>query len=285
LPGLLPDLTDDAALEVTSIHSILGRLPAGQPLITRPPFCAPHHSATPASLVGGGSGIPMPGTISLAHHGVLFIDEATEFDRRALDSLRQPLESGLVTITRAGGAATYPSRFQLVLAANPCPCAKGGRSVDAAGCSCTSVQLRAYRARLSGPLLDRIDVRARLAPISRAILTAGAAGEPTEVVRERVALARDRAARRLRDTPWRTNAAVPGPVLRMYWKPPADALVTLKRDVDRNTTSTRGIDKVLKVAWTIADLAGRDQPSLADVNAARALRTGVDAGLEMATSA
>ena len=197
LPGLLPDLADDEALEVTSIHSLLGRLPVGRPLLTRPPFCAPHHSATVAALVGGGSGIPAPGTISLAHQGVLFIDEATEFDRRALDALRQPLESGVVTHHRAGGAATYPSRFQLVLAANPCPCARGGRSTDASACRCTLAQLPAYRNRLSGPLLDRIDLRARLAPISRAILDVRRSGEPTAAVRERVMAARDRAAWRL----------------------------------------------------------------------------------------
>jgi magnesium chelatase family protein len=276
LPGLLPDLADDEALEVTSIHSLLGRLPSGRPLVTRPPFCAPHHSATVASLVGGGSGIPVPGTISLAHHGVLFIDEATEFDRRALDALRQPIESGMVTINRAGGVATYPSRFQLVLAANPCPCAKGGRSTNASNCLCTSVQLRAYRTRMSGPLLDRIDLRARLAPISRAILSAGASGEPSEIVRERVQAARDRTLWRLRGTPWTTNAQVPGPVLRSRWQPPAAALSTLKLDVDRSVLSTRGIDRVLKVAWTLADLAGRDVPELEDVDAARALRYGAE---------
>jgi magnesium chelatase family protein len=274
LPGLLPDLIDDEALEVTSIHSLLGRLPAGRPLVTRPPFCAPHHSATPASLVGGGSGVPSPGTISLAHHGVLFIDEATEFDRRALDALRQPLESGVVTITRAGGAATYPSRFQLVMAANPCPCAKGGYSTDAASCRCTSVQMRAYQNRLSGPLLDRIDLRARLAPISRTILDAGASGEPTAVVRERVVAARERTAWRLRGTPWTTNAQVPGPVLRSRWRPPADALTDLRLDLDRGRSSTRGIDRVLKVAWTLADLAGRDEPNRGDIDAARSLRFG-----------
>ncbi|HTW20991.1 MAG TPA: YifB family Mg chelatase-like AAA ATPase [Mycobacteriales bacterium] len=272
LPGLLPDLEADEALEVTSIHSLLGRLAPGRPLITRPPFCAPHHSATIASLVGGGSGIPAPGMISLAHRGVLFVDEATEFDRRALDALRQPIESGLVTISRSGGVATYPTRFQLVLAANPCPCAKGGRSTDPSNCVCTSVQLRAYRNRLSGPLLDRIDLRARLAPISRAILTAGATGEPSEIVRERVREARDRAGRRLRGTPWSTNAEVPGPVLRHRFPVPDEALAGLKADADRRKLSTRGVDRVLKVAWTLADLGGRDRPSLEDVDAARALR-------------
>jgi magnesium chelatase family protein len=272
LSGLLPDLTDDEALEVTSIHSLLGRLPTGRPLIVRPPFCAPHHSATPAALIGGGSGIPSPGMISLAHHGVLFVDEATEFDRRALDCLRQPLESGVVTITRVGGTATYPSSFQLVLAANPCPCARGGRATDAASCRCTSVQLRAYRSRLSGPLLDRIDLRARLAPMSRAILDVGACGEPTDVVRDRVAAARERASWRLRDTPWTTNSQVPGPELRSRWRPPSAALVGLQLELDRGRSSNRGVDRILKVAWTLADLGGRDAPNRDDVEAARVLR-------------
>jgi magnesium chelatase family protein len=272
LPGLLPDLLDAEALEVTAIHSLLGRLPAGQPLITRPPFCAPHHSATTAALVGGGSGIPGPGLISLAHHGVLFIDEATEFERRALDALRQPLESGLVTITRSGGAATYPSQFQLILAANPCPCARGGRATDASSCRCTAVQLKAYRNRMSGPLLDRIDLRARLAPMSRTILDVGASGEPTAVVRERVMAARERASWRLRDTPWTTNSQVPGPELRSRWRPPTEALADLQIDIDRGRSSNRGVDRILKVSWTLADLAGRDAPNRDDVDRARLLR-------------
>jgi magnesium chelatase family protein len=272
LPGLLPDLLDEEALAVTAIHSLLGRLPVGRPLISRPPFCAPHHSATTAALVGGGSGIPAPGLISLAHHGVLFIDEATEFERRALDALRQPLESGLVTITRAGGAATYPSQFQLVLAANPCPCARGGRATDASSCRCTAVQLKAYRNRMSGPLLDRIDLRARLAPMSRAILDVGASGEPTAVVRERVMAARERATWRLRETRWTTNSQVPGPELRSRWRPPTEALADLQIDIDRGRSSNRGVDRILKVAWTLADLAGRDAPNRDDVARARVLR-------------
>jgi magnesium chelatase family protein len=274
LPGLLPDLTPDEALEVSSIHSLLGGLPPGRPLLTRPPFCAPHHSATVASLVGGGAGVPGPGTVSRAHRGVLFLDECTEFERRTLDALRQPIESGVVTVARAGGVATYPARFQLVLAANPCPCSRGGRSVDAASCVCTSPQLRAYRNRLSGPLRDRVDLRARLAPISRAILTAGACGEPTDVVRARVEQARGRARERLQTTPWSTNAEVPGPVLRRQWPLQPDALRTLVTDIDRGLLSTRGVDRVLKVAWTIADLAGHERPDRHDVDAARALRHG-----------
>lgn len=273
LPGLLPDLSTRSAMEVTSIHSLLGEVCAGQPLIERPPFCAPHHSATLASLVGGGSGIPAPGLISLAHRGVLFLDEATEFDRKALDALRQPIESGLVTISRAGGVAVYPSRFQLVVAANPCPCSRGGRA-DGTSCICTTTQLRSYRRKISGPLLDRIDVRATLEPVSRAILDENAAGEPTAVVRERVMAARERSRHRLADTPWTTNAELPGPVLRRQFRVPTAAMRPLTADLDKDRLSTRGVDRVLKVAWTIADLAGHPAPSVDDVERARAFRFG-----------
>lgn len=279
LPGLLPDLEGDEALEVTSIHSLLGRLAPGRPLLTRPPFCSPHHSATVAALIGGGTGVPSPGTISLAHRGVLFLDESPEFERRALDALRQPLESGVVSIHRAGGTATYPARFQLVLAANPCPCARGGRSTDVSSCRCSATQLRAYRNRLSGPLLDRIDLRARLAPVSRAVLSVGAAGEPTATVRDRVLTARDRAARRLDGTPWLTNADVPGPDLRRRWPIPPASLTSLSADLDRGELSTRGVDRVMKVAWTLADLAGRDAPSREDVDRAISLRVVGDSGV------
>jgi magnesium chelatase family protein len=241
-------------------------------LITTPPFCAPHHSATTAALIGGGTGVPGPGLISLAHRGILFLDEATEFDRRTLDALRQPLESGHVTLVRAAGVATYPCRFQLILAANPCPCSRAGRSVEASACQCTAPQIRAYKSRISGPLLDRIDVRAGLAPISRAILAADAAGEPSAAVRARVLEARDRARFRMRDTPWLTNAEIPGPSFRRHWPVPAEALGPLAAEIERRGSSTRGITKAMKLAWTVADLAGRDVPISDDVEVARSLR-------------
>lgn len=274
LPGLLPALDEAEALEVTAIHSLLGQLPEGRPLITRPPFCAPHHSATVASLVGGGIGIAGPGAISLAHRGVLFLDEAPEFSVRALDALRQPLESGQVTISRSRGVTTYPSRFLLVLAGNPCPCARGGGAGSGGECVCTAQQRRRYRSRLSGPFEDRIDVRCQLLPVSRAVLQADSAGESTAAVAARVQGARDRARRRLAGTPWSTNAEVPGPMLRKRWPVPSTALRQLFVDVDRGRLSTRGVDRVLKVAWTIADLSGHDRPDSTDVDAARALRFG-----------
>jgi magnesium chelatase family protein len=274
LPGLLPDLSPNEALDVTSIHSLLGRLAPGEPLISRPPFCAPHHTATVPSLVGGGAGIAGPGAISLAHRGVLFLDEAPEFSRQALEALRQPLEAGTVTITRARGVTTYPCRFLLLLAANPCPCARGGETSDTASCSCSATQKRTYVGRLSGPMDDRIDVRAQLLPVSRAVLSVDASGEPTAAIRARVEAARDRAAFRLLATPWTTNAEIPGPELRRHWPVPVAAMTQLYADLDRGSLSTRGVDRVLKVAWTVADLAGHDRPDTGDVTAARELRFG-----------
>jgi magnesium chelatase family protein len=224
-------------------------------------------------MVGGGSGIAQPGAVSLAHRGVLFLDEAPEFGAKTLDALRQPLESGEVTIARAHGITTYPARFLLVLAANPCPCAAGGRDPAVSGCICApGVRLR-YQSRLSGPLHDRIDLTVWLSTVSRAVLEEGAAGESTGVVRERVAEARERARCRFRGTPWTTNGEVPGPVLRRHWRVPAPALRPVHRAVAANLLSTRGIDRVLKVAWTLADLAGRDLPGPEEVHEALLLRS------------
>ena len=168
IPTVLPTLDRAAALEVTSIHSVAGALPAGGQLITDPPFCAPHHTATKAAIVGGGSGVIHPGAASLAHRGCLFLDEAPEFGRDVLDALRQPLESGQVVVARLGMTARFPARFTLVLAANPCPCAKGPGL--RAACSCTPAARRRYLARLSGPLLDRVDVKVEFLPVGRAEL-------------------------------------------------------------------------------------------------------------------
>ncbi len=218
IPTLLPPLDMAAALEVTSIHSVAGVLPGQGPLLTVPPFCAPHHTATKAAIVGGGSGVIRPGAASLAHRGLLFLDEAPEFGRDVLDALRQPLESGQVVIARSGLTARFPARFTLVLAANPCPCAKGPGQQT--GCECTPAVRRRYLARLSGPLLDRVDVKVEFLPVSRRELLSDAAfTEPSGTVAARVAAARRRAAERLRDTPWRLNAEIPGRELQP--RPPA----------------------------------------------------------------
>jgi magnesium chelatase family protein len=273
LPGLLPDLAEDQAMEVTAVHSVAGLLAPGRPLIRRPPFCAPHHSATTASIVGGGSGLASPGAVSIAHHGVLFLDEAPEFSARSLDALRQPVETGQVTIARANGVATYPCRFQLVLASNPCPCSAGGRAAGSSSCSCTSPERRRYQARLSGPLLDRVDVRVQLDEVSRAVLD-GVRGESTAAVRARVLAARERARQRMHGTPWTTNGAVPGPVIRRRWPLRREVQRPLLAQLDRGGLSTRGLDRVVKIAWTLADLEGAAEPGNHHVVEAAALREG-----------
>jgi magnesium chelatase family protein len=283
LPGILPDLSDDEALEVTGLHSVAGRLHPGAPLITRPPFCAPHHTATVAAIVGGGTGLAAPGAVSLANHGVLFLDEAPLFSPRVLDALREPLESGLVTLARAGGVVTYPARFQLVLAANPCPCSAAGQDATLAACSCPSATARAYQAKLSGAFRDRLDLVIELLPVSRAMIvdsgvlgprSVGSGAESSASIRARVLAARERSAARLAGTPWSTNAQVPGPVLRRRWPVAPGAGRPLRRVVEAGVLSNRGVDRVLKVSWTLADLAGRDQPSADDVRLALSLRAG-----------
>lgn len=272
LPGLLPELDEAAALEVTSVHSVAGTLAAGH-LIRVPPFVAPHHTVTFAAMVGGGSAVPRIGQVSLAHHGVLFLDESPEFDARALEALRQPLESGWVTVSRAAFAVRYPASFQLVLAMNPCPCGRddSGRTGAGRNCVCTSVQRRRYLARISGPLLDRVDVRVTLSQPTIAEL-ADDVVEASDVVAGRVAAARERAARRFAGTPFRVNGDVPGPVLRRRFPLRGDAAGPVEQAVARGLLSARGADRVLRVAWTVADLAGHDQPTLTDVGTALALR-------------
>ena len=274
LPTVMPALDRAAALEVTSIHSVAGTLPAGSPLLTEPPFCAPHHTATKAAIVGGGTGILHPGAASLAHRGCLFLDEAPEFGRDALDALRQPLESGEVVVARCGLTARFPARFTLVLAANPCPCAKG--SGPRSGCTCTSTARRRYLARLSGPLLDRVDVKVELLPVSRAeLLSDRRLAEPSSTVAARVAAARERTAARLKDTPWRLNAEVPGSVIRRAFAPSPEALAPLERAMDLGQISARGVDRALRVAWTLADLAGVAMPTAAETSYALGLWLGV----------
>lgn len=272
LPGLLPPLTDSQRLEVTAVHSVAGALPPDRPLVTEPPFQAPHHTASGPALVGGGSGVPRPGAVSLAHRGVLFLDEAPEFSARVLQTLRQPLESGEVVLARAEAVVRYPAAFQLVLAANPCPCGRSvGRGLD---CSCTPLQKMRYASRLSGPLLDRIDLRVTVQPLTREQLVDGGAGEPTHAVLERVLAARDRAGRRLAETPWSTNAAVPGRELRQQFRVDPGALSEVFDQVGRGSLSARGVDRVLRIAWTLADLTEADRPGLAHVGAALRLRQG-----------
>jgi magnesium chelatase family protein len=273
LPTVMPALDRTAALEVTSIHSVAGTLPAGSPLMTEPPFCAPHHTATKAAIVGGGSGILHPGAASLAHRGCLFLDEAPEFARDVLDALRQPLESGQVVVARCGLTARFPARFTLVLAANPCPCTRG--AATGATCSCTPTAKRRYLARLSGPLLDRVDVKVELLPVGRAeLLSDRRFAESSPVVAARVAAARERTAARLKDTPWRLNAEIPGSELRRAFPPSPGALAPLERAMDLGQISARGVDRVIRVAWTLTDLAGIARPTIGETSYALGLWLG-----------
>ena len=271
LPGVLPPLDDAAALEVTAVHSVAGRLADGATLVRQPPLQAPHHTATIASLVGGGSHLARPGAISLAHHGVLFLDEAPEFGPKTLDALRQPLESGQVVLHRGGGSVRYPAQFLLVLAANPCPCGSRARE-----CVCAPQARRRYQQRLSGPLLDRIDLRVHVEPVPHADLFGQAADRASSAeLARRVAAAREAARERWRDTPWQVNGAVPGSALRAApWRLPQRVVAPAEAYLQRGELSARGYDRVLRLAWTVADLSGRTTPEFADVAEALFFRTG-----------
>ena len=263
LPGLLPDLDPDAALEVSSIRSLSG-LPVGRTLAVRPPLESPHHTATAAALVGGGSAVIRPGAAARASHGVLFLDEAPEFSTAVLDALRQPLESGVISIHRANSVAQFPARFQLVMAANPCPCGQFGPRDST--CTCTPTVRRRYLGRLSGPLLDRIDIQLRVERITSAQLRLGDDGarQGTREARARVATARATAAKRLAATPWSLNSHVTGAWLRSPQMRLAPAVTSsIDRALERGGITMRGYDRVLRVAWTLADIDGAPVP-LAD---------------------
>lgn len=268
LPSILPPLDDDAALEVAAIRSLSG---AGVDSLSRvPPFEAPHHSATMAALVGGGSRVIGPGAIARASNGVLFLDEAAEFGSQALDSLRQPLEKGHITIHRAGATAQFPARFQLVLATNPCPCGNYGSSE--AVCSCAPNTVRRYLGKLSGPLMDRIDIQFGVRRMSHA--PAGRGAIDSASARARVAEARLRAADRWGRSA--LNAAVPGSVVRSpRFLPPPGVRAPLDRALERGVLSLRGYDRTLRLAWTLSDLAGVDRPGLDEIGGALFHRKGM----------
>ena len=268
LPAILPNLSSPEALEVAAIHSLMGADVDHLP--SRPPFAAPHHSASLASLVGGGTKVARPGAVSLAHRGVLFLDEAPEFSAQALESLRTPLESGEITLGRSEATVKYPARFQLVLAANPCPC--GLAATPRSVCHCTPMSIRRYTTRISGPILDRIDIRAPIQPIRASLLAKAGKEERSCVVADRVAEARERQARRLKDTPWMTNSELPGPYVRSL--PTPSGADVLEKAVSAGQLSHRGVDKVIRVAWTIADLMGADRVGLDHVRVALSMRQG-----------
>ncbi|MGK2880102.1 MAG: YifB family Mg chelatase-like AAA ATPase [Mycobacterium sp.] len=267
LPGVLPSLRDDEALEVTAIHSVAGLLSAATPLITRPPFVSPHHTSSVAALVGGGSGMARPGAVSRAHRGVLFLDEFAEIGTSALEALRTPLEEGEIRLARRDGVARYPARFQLILAANPCPCAPA----NPRDCTCPAAIKRRYLGKLSGPLLDRVDLRVEMQAV-RAGAFSDDAGESTADVRQRVEAARSAAAERWKPFGCSSNAEVAGTLLRRRFRLGIQAMVPLRLALDRGLVSLRGVDRTMRVAWSLADLAGRTSPGIEEVKTAMGFR-------------
>ncbi len=267
LPGLLPPLDEAGRLEVASIRSICGTLPRyGMSRI--PPFEAPHHTSSASALVGGGAGTAAPGAITRAHLGVLFLDEAPEFAAGALQALREPMETGEVVLARSKAVTVYPARFLLVMAANPCPC--GNDWGDGHLCTCTVQQKRRYWSRLSGPLLDRIDIQIEVPPLS-ALPARGAAGaESSAAVRRRVGQARQTARERFRQSGWTSNAQASGSWLRGHTG--RKALRPIQKGVSTHRLSMRGADRALRLAWTIADLAGLTSPGEDEVAEALMLR-------------
>jgi len=271
--GLLPPLEPEAALEVTALHSLAGLLESGDPLISRPPFISPHHTTATAAVVGGRGSPIRPGVASLAHRGVLFLNEAPEFDSRVLDALRQPLECGEVAIARVGQVARFPAAFTLVMTAWPCPCGDPGQ-----GCGCTPLARRRYLGRLAGPLASRTDLTIAMTPPARLHRAGGpGAGELSSAVAQRVAAARARAAARLAGTPWHLNAQVPGPELRHRFALAPGTLAPLERAVELGEVSAFGAGRALAVAWTLADLADLDRPGPDEAAAALTLRRGTGA--------
>jgi magnesium chelatase family protein len=256
LPTILPLMEPDEAIETTRVHSVAAQLPADRPLLTVRPFRAPHHSISDAGLIGGGT-IPRPGEVSLAHNGVLFLDESPEFRRPVLDGLRQPLEEGAVTLTRISGSLRYPARFMLIAAMNPCPCGYyGDRSRE---CVCTPYQIRRYRARLSGPLQDRIDIQIEVPPVPvRDLQDNSAAPEGSIHIRTRVIEARKRQAGRYGSDGIHTNAQLKPRLVKRYCGLDTKGQDLLEQSMIRLGLSARAHARILRVARTIADLAGSD---------------------------
>lgn len=271
MPSILPPLSVEESLAVTAIHSVAEALPADA-LVSHAPFQAPHHSSSQAALIGGGSGLAKPGAASLAHRGVLFLDEAPEFRAGVLDALRQPLESGKISIRRVHGTATYPAQFSLVLAANPCPCAQSESK-----CTCTPERRRTYFTRMSGPLLDRMDINVSLQAISRADVMSDSERESSAEIAARVARAREAAAARLAGTPYLTNADVPPTEVLQRWPLSRAAVAPIGKAMDEGLLTARGFGRMQRMAWTFADLNGHPEPTEFDARLALSLRLGEDA--------
>jgi magnesium chelatase family protein len=283
MPGLLPDLSIEEALELTAIHSLAGALEPGDDLIRRPPFFAPHPDASKASLIGGGTGRVRPGEVSRAHCGVLFLDEFPLFRGDVIDALRQPLENGEVTIARGEESATYPARGLVVMACNPCPCGEYSAAHPGNRCSCSQQQRHYYARKVTGPVHDRIDILRHVLPPTRQepTLLPGERLETSLEVRERVTAARERQLERYAGREWRLNGQVPSAVLAREFPLPDAGATRLEEGVLAGKLSRRGAVRIHRVAWTVADLAGREAPSVDDVDTAYRLRQG-DALLQSA---
>ena len=268
LPTIMPLLDRKAALEVAAIKSAIEK---NADLDFTPPFAAPHHTSSYTSLIGGGSGVPVIGLITRAHRGVLFLDEAPEFATNVLDALRQPLESGKVTISRRTFRLELPALFQLIIAANPCPC---GHALDPHGrCQCTPTQRRRYLGRISGPLMDRVDIRVVVDPPTAVDLDYGSPkAESSQQIRERVLKARANAGARLKNTSWSKNAEIPSSAVRELFPLQKSANQTLNKYLSTSRTSARGVDRIARLAWTVADLNGHPEPEVVDVETAIKLR-------------
>jgi magnesium chelatase family protein len=262
LPSILPRLSLDESITTTKIHSIAGTLPSGSGLLARRPFRAPHHTISTAGLVGGGSN-PKPGEVSLAHDGVLFLDELAEFRRDTLEVLRQPMEDGAVTIARVNRTLTFPSRFTLAAALNPCPCGYFGHPT--VQCVCSPMQISRYLAKISGPLLDRIDLQVEVPALGPEEITSTAGGEPSAAIRERVEAARQIQRDRFRRSGAQSNAAMSSRQLRRHCELDAPSRRLIEQAIERLGLSARAYDRVLKVARTIADLAGTERLDSAHV--------------------
>ena len=273
IPGILPDLSLDESLELMAIHSLAGILEPGS-FLFRPPFVSPHSSSSRTSLLGGGTGRVRPGELSRSHGGVLFLDEFPQFPTDVIEALRQPLESGEVTIARGDETATYPARGMLVFACNPCPCGNYSGQASAA-CKCREVERRNYRLRMSGPVLDRIDITRHVDPVGPVDRDGrGPAPEPTSAVRERVEAARLRQRDRYDGHSWRTNGQAPGHLLEARWPLGAELHRKIDAEVYGGRMTRRGATRVHRLAWTVADLRGAPAPSLDDVEVALRLRAG-----------
>ena len=256
LPTIMPEMTNDETLEVTKIYSVAGLLPTDLPVINFRPFRAPHHTTSNVALVGGGT-YPRPGEITLAHRGVLFMDEFAEFPRSVLEALRQPLEDGIVTITRAAGSVTFPARFILIAASNPCPCGYLGHPKKS--CKCNLGQIVKYKKKISGPLLDRIDIHVDVTPVQIGELGDGQKLQTSSEIRQMVTAARIRQLKRFKGFPIKTNAEMTPVEVKKYCRLTNQALDILKLAFARLSLSARSYFKLIKIAQTIADLKADDE--------------------------